>query len=105
MRKKDYEKQYKKIKKEFKDDSQAYKKKFEKRKKEKQKRYRKTVENWKDELKKGMLDKGLDFDPEMLIKLLMTEDDPYSYKKKQEKRKERLEKEKRYLKIRVSVQK
>ena len=35
----------------------------------KKQKYKKTVETWKDEIEKGMIEKGVKFDPELLIKL------------------------------------
>ena len=41
----------------------------------KQQKYKKTVETWKDEIEKGLVEKGVRFDPELLIKLVMTDSD------------------------------
>lgn len=41
----------------------------------KKQKYKKTVENWKSEIEKGMHTKGVRFDPDLLIKLIMTDED------------------------------
>merc|ERR1711976_665015 len=41
----------------------------------KKQKYKKTVETWKDEIEKGLLEKGVRFDPDLLIKLVMTDDE------------------------------
>ena len=41
----------------------------------KKQKYKKTVENWKSEIEKGLHTKGVRFDPDLLIKLIMTDED------------------------------
>ena len=41
----------------------------------KKQKYKKTVETWKEEIEKGLIKKGVKFDPELLIKLVMTDED------------------------------
>lgn len=85
--------------------SQKEKKKIEEKKEEREKRYRKTVENWKEDLKKGLMNRGLNFDPELLIELIMTEEDAYAHKKKIKKREERKLREDKamYYKVRFFI--
>lgn len=68
---------------------------------EKEERYRRTVDNWKEELKRGLVGRGIDFDPDMLIRLIMTEEDPLNNQNRIQKRAERLEKKMQEVKVKV----
>ena len=57
-------------------------------KEKKDKKYRRTIDNWKEELKKG-LKPHVNFDPELLINLIMTDDMEGDMKKKIARREER----------------
>lgn len=65
------------------------KQKLEAQKLEKEKRYRRTIDNWKEELKKGLKEEHLHFDPELLINLIMTDDMEVDKEKKMARRAER----------------
>ena len=59
--------------KDLQENSEEKRKREEELKGKKEKKYRRTIDNWKEELKKGLKD-HLDFDPELLINLIMTDD-------------------------------
>lgn len=63
--------------------------KREKEKKERrEKKYRRTIDNWKEELKKGLKD-NINFDADLLINLIMTEDFENDRERKVQKRAEK----------------
>jgi hypothetical protein len=86
------------------EDTEQRNKREEEKKLNKEKKYRRTIDDWKDELKKG-LSSNIDFDPELLINLIMTDDDEKARERKQRRREEREIKIRNFqeVKVRMSV--
>lgn len=85
-----------------KEDSDARRQREKEQKEAKEKKYRRTIDNWKEELKKG-LKPHLNFDPDLLIHLIMTDDMEGDQQKKVLRRAEREKKVQTVVELKVSA--
>ena len=82
------------------EDSEEGREKERNRKEAKERKYRRTVDNWKDELERGLKGK-FNFDPDLLINLIMTDDLEGDRQKKMQRREEREKKALEYNVLKV----
>jgi hypothetical protein len=90
-------------KREIGEDSEEKRKRELEAKERKEKKYRRTIDNWKEELKRGLKD-HLDFDPELLINLIMTDDMEAHRERKLKRRVEREKVQQDYQEFRKKLQ-
>ena len=83
-----------------KEDSDLKRQREKEQKEAKEKKYRRTIDNWKEELKKG-LKPHLNFDPDLLINLIMTDDHEGDQQKKVQRRAEREKKVQTVVELKV----
>lgn len=82
------------------EDSDDVKQKEKEKKEKKEKKYRRTIDNWKEELKKGLKD-SINFDADLLINLIMTDDFGANNEKKVQRRAEREKEAHDYFEFKV----
>lgn len=84
------------------DDSDEARQKVNEKKERREKKYRRTIDNWKEELKKGLQD-HINFDADLLINLIMTDEADGNNEKKVQRRAEREKKVNDYFDFKVGV--
>lgn len=82
------------------DDSEELRQQDKEKKERKEKKYRRTIDNWKEELKKGLQD-HINFDADLLINLIMTDEPEADREKKVIRRAEREKKALDYAEFKV----